>query len=242
MTVQVISQNIVELVLNGGYPLMIEEGNPLTDMRRWLLGPNSKGRRPIWGSASKRAGSSVGSGWYNVIPFKHKGMSTPQKGLGSLKAITGTLQKKGISEDRANDLAKIIKKAVKEQLMGEKRTEVFTNKKGKTKIRQLGPSIQTTKKRVKWGGRLRLTDDKGMGRNKNMMKSMYEGMVRSQKIYEKKGGSQFVTFRTISSRKGQGVTWMYPARSGEKLMDEVAKYIEKHSGEFLEEVFRRMTE
>jgi len=201
------NENTASLVLAGSFPLMIEDGNPETWMGEWLLGPNSKKRRKA------KDGS-----WYNIIPFKHGGATNERN-----KTMMNDIIESGIPAKQAKNLASILKKEIKRQLVG-----------GTTASKIKKASVQMTNKRVNWGARLNLSG------STSFMKSRYHGMVRTQKTYEQKSEGSFMTFRVISE-KGRGTgTWMYPAKPGAKLMDKVAEFIDQNAHKWFEDVLREM--
>lgn len=55
--------------------------------------------------------------------------------------------------------------------------------------------------------------------------SIYTGMIREQKTYEKSKGSKYTTFRRISSKAGTG--WQHPGITARHLARKVDQYVKK---------------
>ena len=183
-------ERIITLV--GEIPHMLEDGAPSLDMRTTLLGPNVP-EVPV-GARGKHPNKK--GGFYRAIPFRH---TTPGTGNQSGSPM-GSAYKGHDAVANAKKMGAAVYRAAK----------------------KLDASTTTRAGYQQWGGRLNTSrlrgglakGSKGVPLLKPHHKSsIYEGMVKLQKTYEKATQNQYVTFRTISTTTGVGwIRGAIPAR------------------------------
>lgn len=194
--------------LVGEVPHMLEDGTPRQDLRDTLLGPNV----PVAPLGKKGKRLSKDKQFYRAIPFRHtKPGSGKTVGQGMGSAYGGHA-----AVDNARKLGNAVYKAAK------KLTASTTDPYGKTEY---------------WGrlrseklGRMRAGLKKGT-QGVPLLKahhksSIYEGMIREEKTYEKATQSQYATFRTISTGV-RDESWWRKSIQARKYVEKVARYVEK---------------
>jgi hypothetical protein len=97
--------------------------------------------------------------------------------------------------------------------------------------------------KTQWGGRLHLgmkmkqaaRDELSTKKREWHSASIYMGMVRQQKTYQRATQSQYTTFRTISTRTEHTDprSWMHPGIGAKKLAPRVQDHIAKIAGAFI---------
>lgn len=192
------------ITLVGWLPNAIENGLDSYDMRTTLLGPNAKNRR-----------QRAGGGWYAHVPFRHQTPGTvgalaapmgrahgPRGGMG--RGLEGSYTKQG-----AAALGKRIGKAAK---------KLGTFRDPKTgKMRQQRLPAGMALKLGRW-----LSSGRSGGQFYQEHKTdIYAGMIHSRKP----GHEQYVTFRTISSKSGDG--WIHPGIEARHLAEQVGDFVER---------------
>jgi hypothetical protein len=166
--------------LVGAVPHILEDGSPRLDLRDILLGPNV----PVAPMGKKGKRVSLNGHFYRAIPFRHVGPNAKGKTIGQ---AMGSAYGGNAAVLDAKKLGRAVYKAAK-QLTATTTTPYG----GKTS----------------WGGRLStLGIIKGLKpgikgiplMRAHHKSSIYEGMVRQEKTYEKATQSHYTTFRTIST-------------------------------------------
>ncbi|MHC5035100.1 MAG: hypothetical protein ACYTFZ_08695 [Planctomycetota bacterium] len=195
------------ITLVGWLPNAVEQGQEAYDMRDTLLGPKSRLRRV-----------AASGGLYGNVPFRHQGPGTEGlhgSPMGRQYGPTGPESRGAgnrMSEESAKSLGQTIYKHAK-RLKGSITPE---------------PNAKT-----KWGQRLprglapRLVDKplrRPTGINKHKT-DLFAGMVRVRHTYEKKTDTQYMTFRTISTKVTTG--WHHPGIEARHLAEDVRDYIEE---------------
>lgn len=197
------TKHTVSLV--GPVPHILEDGSPRLDMRTTLLGPNV----PVapFGEKGKRQGKQ--GQFYRAIPFRHTGP-------GAGKAV-GQAMGSAYSGHEAVDNAKKLGKAVYNA------------------AKKLEASTSTPYGKTKWGGRLdpsRIKSGLVAGnRGVPLLKphhttSIYTGMVRMEKTYEKATQSSYMTFRTISTAV-QNQSWWRKEITARHYAEQVERFVSK---------------
>jgi hypothetical protein len=194
------------IVLEGVLPNMVEQGHPAYDLRAALCwNPEAKNRKPIL-----KNGFVVG--YYNTIPMRHGTPGTTGRAFptmmeqykpGSGASFGATL---GVQERRR--LADLLHSVAK----------------------QLSPTVRTQTSGTLWGARLaeKTIESLGIGKLQPHHKSSpFAGMVREQSAYESAIQTQYMTWRTISTRQKTG--WMHPGIQARQLHLKVAEYLGKIS-------------
>jgi hypothetical protein len=211
------NDHIISLV--GEVAHQIEEGAPRLDMRDTLLGPEV----PVAPMGERGKHLSKNKQFFRAIPIRH---TTP----GSGKAIGQAMG----SAYRGHNAVADSKKLGKAVYRAAKALET-------TKTTPYGEGGKT-----KWGGRLntsRLRSGLKKGvRGVPLLKphhksSIYEGMVRFEKTYEKATQHHYGTFRTISTAVRDG-SWIRkaiePRHYAEKVSTFVAKLLPEAISAYLE--------
>jgi hypothetical protein len=193
------------IALVGEVPHLLEDGAPRLDMRETLLGPDVP-VRPL-GQKGKRL--SKDKQFYRAIPFRHTGVGTGKtvgQAMGSAYGGHSAVQD-------AKKLGRAVYRAAK------KLVPTQTDPYGKTV----------------WGGRLgtsRIQAGLSKGERgvpllrEHHKSSIYEGMVREEKTYEKATQSQYVTFRTISTGV-RDESWWRKAIEARRYAENVERFIGK---------------
>lgn len=183
------------IALVGVLPNLLENGMPLLDLRDTLLGPDV----PVVPVGERGKHPAKGGGYYRAIPFRHAAPG----GIGSVAPTMGSAYKGHGAVSDAAALGKAVY--------------------GKAK--KLAPTISQPGKGVKYGGRL----PGGVGGapllKPHHKSDIYKGMIRERKTYEKATQSQYMTFRTISTRVKTG--WIRPATPGRFLAKQVETFVQK---------------
>lgn len=211
------------IVLVGWLPNAVEKGIDSFDMRSTVLGPNSRIRR-----------ESKDGNYYGYVPFRHKTPSATTMGGQPMgrpygprsEMYAGTIDT-GMSKGESAQLGKDIYKHAKGLSATSTRISTYYAMTG-----PLPRSPQTVSK-TKWGARLpaglapilRPPDpthkDKRMRRGH--VTDIYSGMVRIRHKYEKATQTQYMTWRTISTRVKDG--WIHPGIRARNFSDEVERYV-----------------
>lgn len=192
--------------LVGWFPNAVETGAEPFDMRETLLGPGSKVRK-----------KAADGGWYARIPFRHGTPSSAGRAGTPMGSSYGPV---GGTSRRAGGLM------------------------GTSEARALGDAVYGAAKRLRattvrsgmktqWGERLPAglapllrgpnpahPDPRMRAGHKT---DIYAGMVRERHTYEKATQSQYMTFRTISTKVTNG--WIHPGIEAHHLADKVGAYI-----------------
>ena len=193
------------ITLVGWLANRVEQGLDAYDLRKTILNnPNSRIRRPsmrrIKGS---RSGAAEFTGhWFARVPFRHK---TPGSGYGGGSPMDKSMI--GGAEGKVGAGAAVA--------IG---TAIYAKAKKLKATVKPGPGKQT-----KWGGRL---DTKGMGvplLKKHHAGDIFAGMVRSRHTYKKSTQTQYMTWRTISTRNPNG--WRHPGIEAHGLANQVEDWI-----------------
>ena len=198
------------VALVGEIPHILEEGSPSVDMRDTLLGPNV----PVVPMGQKGKHLTSNKQFFRAIPLRH---TTPGSGK-----VTG--QSMGSAYDSNNAVSDSKKLGRQVYNAAKALSATRTDPYGKTL----------------WGGRL---DTSGMqgGKGVPLLKphhksSIYEGMIRNEKTYEKSTQSSYVTFRTISTAVRDESWWRKPIEArhyasavadfaGKTLSEAIAAYL-----------------
>lgn len=184
------------ITLVGVVANLVENGMPETDLRDTLLGPNV----PVapFGLPGKRQGSEHEGHYYRAIPFRH---ATPGT-TGAVGVAMGRAYQEQLGEGAAKRLGREVYAAAKQ--LGED-----------------GGGTRTAPYRGTAYG-ARLPEGLAPKLREHHVTDIYAGMIRQEKVYEKKQQASYVTFRTISTEKREG--WIRPATDGVKLGAEVAQF------------------
>lgn len=198
---------VISLV--GEVPHMLEDGQESLDMRTTLLGPNV----PVAPMGERGKHRNKDGGYFRAIPFRH---TIPDSG----KTVGQAMGSAYSGHDAVSDAKKL-------------GSEVYKNAK------ELLPTKTDPYGKTTWGGRLK-TSQISAGLNEGIKgipllrphhkSSIYEGMVREEKTYEKATQSQYVTFRTISTSVQDGSWIRKPIEArhyADKVNDFVAKILPK---------------
>lgn len=198
-------RHVVALV--GEVPHLLEDGSPRMDMRDTLLGPNV----PVVPMGERGKHLTKNHQFFRAIPIRH---TTP----GSGKTIGQSMGSAYSGHSAVTDAKKLGQAAYR---AAKALTATKTDPYGKTT----------------WGGRLSTSKLRG-GLQKGTQgvpllkphhkSSIYEGMVRSEKTYEKATQSSYVTFRTISTAVRDESWWRKPIEArhyASKVGDFVARIL-----------------
>lgn len=214
----------------------LEQGHERIEQKKGLLGPKvpvtkppNKGKRQRY-TWERRNGKKVAveDGYYRPIPFRH---ATPGT-RGQVGSPMGDAYRNLLGPGAAKRLGRAVYEAAK----------------------QLAPTTtQPYGAKTEWGERL---DTENIVYGKKQQKidvpklkerhtvSIYAGMYRMEKMYEKKTQGYYQTFRMIAVDKsgqlvngrdkktGRGLpkdpdSWVIPAKKGIHLAEKVAKYIQQ---------------
>lgn len=180
------------ITLVGKLPNLIEQGMPATDMRDTLLGPNVPVVPPKSGRRGKHKDSK--GGYYRSIPFRH---GTPSSG----GAVGQPMGKPYSGHEAVADAKKLGQRVY-------------------AAAKKLAPSKSTPYGRTMYGGRL--PEGLAPKLRPHHATDIYAGMIREQKTYERATQSQYMTFRTISTRNTNG--WLRPATPGRMYSEQVREF------------------
>lgn len=194
------------VVLTGWLPNAVEHGIDGYDMRQTLLGPTSRIRR-----------KSASGGWYAYVPFRHKTPGSTAMGGQQMGSQHGPRSANyqgdlhgGMSKTESVQLGKSIHAAAKKL----QATKTSTSAAGKS----------TTA----WGGKKgRLPAGMAPKLHERHTTDIFAGMVRVRHTYQKATQTQYMTWRTISTRKPEG--WMHPGIQARNLSRRVAEHVQKQA-------------
>lgn len=201
------------IALTPGFADMVENGTPAFDLRETLLGPNSHLRR-----------LAKHGGYYGHVPFRHgtptsKGAAGTPMGAaygpvrpGSHRA--GGLLGQGAAAElgkRIYDVAKRLKPTTdtmgRSQRGGRLPVGIVAQVTGGAVDLLRGPNPQHPDPRMRRGHR---TD-------------IYAGMIKERHFYKRASQSQYMTFRTISTRVQHG--WIHPGITPHEFAPRVQQFI-----------------
>jgi len=198
------------IALVGWLPNAVENGLDAFDLRETLLGPKSKSRRQSPG------------GWYARIPFRHAtpgtaGLAGAPMGSSYGPVGAGSRRAGGLmGRDEATTLGKSIHEFAKRLTPTRSLTMGSGQRVGTTYGERLpaglapllrGPNPAHPDPRMRAGHK---TD-------------IYAGMIREEHTYAKATQTQYMTFRTISTKVQDG--WIHPGITAHHLVDKVEEYI-----------------
>ncbi|RYF12724.1 MAG: hypothetical protein EOO40_00550 [Deltaproteobacteria bacterium] len=175
----------------------IEAGQPAYDMHDTLLGPQI----PVVpkGSGKKGKHKNKQGGFYRSIPFRHQ---TPTSN-GLHGAPMGSPYAGSLGAEAALELGRAVYKAAK----------------------KLSPSTGGPGQKIKYGSRL----PAGLAPKLSPKHTtdIYASMYKQSKVYEKATGSQYVTFRTISTTRGLD-KWQRKATAGVDFAGDTRTFTERY--------------
>lgn len=175
----------------------IEAGTPAYDMHDTLLGPQI----PVVerGSGKKGKHKNKKGGFYRSIPFRHQ---TPTSN-GLHGAPMGSPYAGNLGAEAALELGRAVYKAAK----------------------KLTPSTGGPGQKIRYGARL----PAGLAPKLSPKHTtdIYASMYKQSKVYEKVTGSQYVTFRTISTTSGLD-KWQRKAIAGVNFAQDTKAFTEKY--------------
>ena len=192
---------VVSLV--GEVAHLLEDGAPRVDMRDTLLGPNV----PVVPRGERGKHLSKNKQFYRAIPFRHTLPGTS----GAVGQAMGSAYTGHDAVSDAKKLGNAVYRAAK----------------------KLAPTTTDPySKQTKWGGWLkthRLRSGISSGKGVPLLKphhksSIFEGMVRQEKTYEKATQSQYTTFRTISTAVRDG-SWIRKPIAARKYAEKVSRFV-----------------
>jgi hypothetical protein len=210
--VQMRSPEVAVVTLVGVLPNLLENGMATRDLRDTLLGPNvpvvprgQRGKHPVWEEATGPSGAQQESGdYYRAIPFRFKAPGSRGFGQSFAKPLEAMMGPK-----LANRIGRAIYEMAKE--LAPTRS-VYAEHPGPAPAR--AEMVYGEPKEPQRPFSLQLPP--------GPLQQIYGGMIREEKDYEKavgeKAQSQFVTFRTISTR---GKPWVHPGLTARKLAPQV---------------------
>lgn len=215
--VQMRSPGVAVVALVGVLPNLLENGMASRDLRETLLGPTvpvvprgQRGKHPIWEEALGPSGAQQESGdYYRSIPFRFRAPGSRGVGQAFAKPLEGMM---------GPQLAKRIGRAVYEmaQQLAPTRS-VYGGHPGDAPARAEMVYGEPTAPERPW--RLNLPP--------GPLRQIYGGMIREEKDYERaiakegKAQSQYVLFRTISTR---GNPWIHPGITARELAPKVMEH------------------
>lgn len=213
-----------QITLNGFLPNAIEGGLESYDLRESILwNPNAKARHPILGKNGEFLG------WYANIPFRHfswhdpedksgggpEGQASSGMSMGEQWSMTRYPSRRSGGHLTIGDAAQFGK-------------ELYDLAKGIATRK-----IDKQNRVLDRGGSLQedaiIEVMKRHGINNPLLRShhkssIYAGMYRVRKTYQRATQSQYFTFRRISTRKTEG--WIHPGIQARHLLDGVASHLE----------------
>lgn len=175
----------------------IEAGTPAYDMHDTLLGPQI----PVVqrGTGQKGKLKNAKGGFYRAIPFRHQ---TPTSN-GLHGAPMGSAYSGNLGAEAALELGRAVYKAAK----------------------KLTPSAGGPGQKIRYGSRL----PAGLAPKLSPKHTtdIYASMYKQSKVYERATGSQYVTFRTISTTSGLD-KWQHKAVPGVDFAGDTRAFTEKY--------------
>jgi hypothetical protein len=221
------SPGVRTIVLVGWLPNAIEKGLDGFDLRSTILeNPNSRIRKPIMEKQQGwRSGAAMQTGWYANVPFRHKTPAATAMGgqpMGSQFGPRG--------EKYAGDLQGGLTKA----------ESVVLGKNIHARAKQLAATRTVTHKVGKsttmWGERL--PEGLAPKLHERHATDIFAGMVRIRHTYERATQTQYMTWRTISTRNPRG--WMHPGIIARGLADQVTEWVEKQAAVLIGRMLQAM--
>lgn len=202
------SGNMAIITLVGEVPHLLEDGSPAVDMRTFLLGS----RVPVVPRGERGKHENAQGGYYRAIPFRH---TIPTSG----KVVGQAMGKAYRGHEAVRDARKLGR-------------EIYRLAK-KLKATTSNPYGETT-----WGGRLRSQQARtygiviGEGPMVPLLKphhktDIYQGMIRSTKVYKEREQTQYHTFRTISTTGGDPDSWIRKPIQARHYADKVNEYVQR---------------
>ncbi len=183
---------------------MLEDGYPQVDLRTLLLGPNV----PVVPPGARGKHQNKKGGYYRAIPFRH---TTPGAG----KTIGQAMGSPYSGHEAVSD-AKKLGNAV---YRAARKLEAATT--SRSGVQHWGGRLDTSRLRAGLA-----EGQKGVPLLKPHHKSsIYEGMVRLEKTYEKATQSQYMTFRTISTSVKEG--WIRGEIQARNYAEKVGQFVQK---------------
>jgi len=202
------NRNTAIITLLGEVPHLLEDGSPAVDMRTFLLGPDV----PVVPRGERGKHQNKEGGYYRAIPFRH---AIPSSG----KVVGGAMGKAYRGHEAVRDAKKLGREIYR---LAKKLDATTSNPYGKTK----------------WGGRLQSRKARtygiviGQGPMVPLLKphhttDIYQGMVRSEKVYNKAKQAQYHTFRMISTTGGDPSSWIRKPIQARHYADKVNEYVQR---------------
>lgn len=200
------SSRVRIIALVGWLANAVETGLGAFDLRDTLLGPKSTIRR-----------KAAGGGFYARVPFRHATPGSSGLAGAPMGAAYGPVREgsRRVGGVMAPDDAKALGKSIYDV------------------AKRLRPTVAGAGMKTRWGERLPpglaplLRGPNPTHPDPRMRAGhrtdVYAGMVRERHTYEKKTQTQYMTFRTISTKVTNG--WIHPGITAHHLADRVGEHI-----------------
>lgn len=216
---------VISLV--GSWPNSLENGMSAYDQRSTLLGPNvpvvppgQRGKHPIWKKVGRSGAMQETGDYYRHIPFRH----LSPRSTSALGTKMGAALEKHMPQKDARRMGRMVYQLAKE--LQPYQTVYGGHPEPAGSFAQggyHGIDEDDLAEESRVGRARRLTFPKeAFGDAADVLTKHYGGMVRSEKKYQTATQSQYVTFRTISTR---GPAWKHPGLPGQKLAEKVSAHV-----------------
>lgn len=224
-----------EIVLAGFLPNAVEGGLESFDLRETLLyNPNAKNRKPILGKNNEFLG------WYNTVPFRHGSWdkNSGDRGrehfmsMGEQFSRTQFPSRRSGGDLSASQAASFGRDLYK---VAQRLKSQVIDQAGKVLAR--GESLSESQV-LNVMGRHNIKNPLLRPHHKS---SIYAGMIKERKKYQRATQSQYVTFRRISTRVTTKGSWIHPGIQARHLIDDVASYLEQEAPNFIDDILKEYT-
>jgi hypothetical protein len=207
------------VVLTGWLPNAVEHGQDPYDMRTTILhNPNSRIRR-----------KSADGGWYASVPFRHKTPGTSDMAgapMGSQHGPRGGAYQGDLHGGMTGAQSVKLGKSIHRAAMKLKESVTSHNAKGE-------------RTKTVWGGKKgRLPAGLAPKLHERHATDIFAGMARVRHVYQKSTDTQYMTWRTISTKNPEG--WMHPGIQARHLSRQVAEHIQRQAPLLVARMVRAM--